>query len=65
MTLKVENEEFPAHRSVLSAFSKNFLKMFTIEIKEKYSEVIMIEDVTAEALKEILKAMYCMMEKFD
>ena len=58
MSLQVENKEFPAHRSVLSVFSKNFLKMFTIEIKEKYSQVIVIEHVIAEALKEILKAMY-------
>ena len=58
MSLQVENKEFPAHRSVLSVFSKNFLKMFTIEIKEQYSQVIVIEHVIAEALKEILKAMY-------
>ena len=58
VVLQVENEEFPVRRSVISAFSEYFQKMFTIDMKEKYDKVIKIEDVTAEAMKEILKAMY-------
>ena len=58
VTLQVENEEFPVHRSILSAFSEYFFKMFTIDMKEKHSKAIKIEDVTAEAMKEILKALY-------
>ena len=58
IVLQVENEEFPVHCSIISAFSEYFQKMFTIDMKEKYDKVIKIEDVTAKAMKEILKAMY-------
>ena len=56
--LQVENEEFPAHRLVLSASSEYFLKMFTIEMKEKNSKKIPMKSVTPTAMSEILKSIY-------
>ena len=56
--LQVENEEFPAHRLVLSASSEYFLKMFTLEMKEKNSKKIPIKSVTPTAMSEILKSIY-------
>ena len=33
--LVVDNEEFPAHKSVLAASSEYFLSLFTSDMKEK------------------------------
>ena len=58
VTLQVENETFNAHRDVLAAVSKYFLKMFANDIKEKHNLVIPIQNVTARAVKEILNSIY-------
>ena len=58
VTLKVENETFNAHRSVLAAFSDYFLKMFTTDMREKRSQVIPIQTVSSRAAKQILDAIY-------
>ena len=58
VTLQVESETFNAHRSVLAAFSDYFLKMFTTDMREKYSKVISIQTVTLRAAKQILDAIY-------
>ena len=58
VVLQVEDQEFPAHRSILAAFSEYFLKMFTVDMKEKHCKNIEIKDVTAEAVKEILNGIY-------
>ena len=54
----MEEQNFPAHRAVLAAASEYFLKMFTIDMKEKLYDEIVIEDVTAKALDEILNCVY-------
>ena len=56
--LKVENKIFNAHRNVLAAVSDYFLKMFTVDIKEKYNQVIPMPTVTARAVREILNSIY-------
>ena len=56
--LQVEDKEFPAHRTVLVASSEYFLKMFTVEMKEKYSKKVPIKTVTATAMSEIQKSIF-------
>jgi len=56
--LQVENEEFPAHKAILAAYSDYFLKMFTIDMKEKHNKAITIQGVTAKAMKEVLNYIY-------
>ena len=56
--LQVEDKEFPAHKTVLSACREYFLKMFTVEMKEKYSKKVPIKTVTATAMSEILASIY-------
>ena len=58
VTLLVENKTFNAHRNVLAAVSEYFFKMFTIEMKEKYNQVIPLQTVTAKAINEILNSIY-------
>jgi len=58
VTLQVENEEFSAHKNILAACSDYFLKMFTIDMKEKHSKTITIQGVTAKAMKEVLNYIY-------
>ena len=56
--LQVEDKKFPAHRTVLAASSEYFLKMFTVEMKEKYSKEVPIKTVTSAAMSEILNSIY-------
>ena len=56
--LQVENKEFLAHGTVLAASSEYFLKMFTLEMKKKYSKEVPMKTVTATAMSEILKSIY-------
>ena len=58
ITLQAENEEFPCHKNVLAAYSDYFFKMFSIDMKEKHSKTIMIKNVTAKAMKEVLNCIY-------
>ena len=56
--LRVEERNFPAHRAVLVAASDYFFKMFTIDMKEKCYEEIVIKGVTAKSMDEILNCIY-------
>ena len=56
--LEVDDTEFPAHRLVLSASSDYFLKMFTINMREKHKKKITIKSITANAMSEILNSIY-------
>ena len=57
--LQAEEEKFPAHKNVLAAASQYFLKMFTVNMKEKHNKDIMVESVTAKAMGAILNCIYC------
>ena len=39
VVLQVEGKEFPAYRCVLAASCNYFMKMFTIDMKEKHSKM--------------------------
>ena len=56
--LQVDDQIFPAHRNVLAASSAYFYEMFTIKIKEKNDKVIPIHDITSDAFKILLDAIY-------
>ena len=56
--LQVDDQTFPAHRNVLAASSDYFYKMFTTEMKEKNDKVIPIHDITSDAFKILLDAIY-------
>ena len=58
VVLQVEDKEFPAHRCVLAASCNYFMKMFTIDMKEKQSKKVPIETITATAMREILRSIY-------
>ena len=58
VVLQVDDQEYAAHRNVLAASSEYFLKMFTVDMKEKSSKHVPIKNVTSLAMSEILKAVY-------
>ncbi|OXA53351.1 BTB/POZ domain-containing protein At1g55760-like [Folsomia candida] len=54
-----DNAEFPAHRFLLSGKSPVFRKMFQDEGKGAKEGRIILEDISAPALKEFLRFLYC------
>lgn len=58
VVLKVEDQEFKAHRCVLAARSPVFLAMMTHETKEKISGVVDIPDVEPSIFSDFLNYLY-------
>ena len=58
VTLVAGEKEFRAHKVVLSARSPIFAKMFEVDMKEKSTNKIEIEDIEAEILQKMLLNMY-------
>lgn len=56
--LKVEGQEFKAHKCILAARSPVFLAMMVHETKEKNTGVVDIEDVYPETLSDFLSYLY-------
>ena len=59
VVLIVDREEFPAHKGVLAAHSKFFLRMFTTDMLEKRETRICLDYyVSATAMRSLLEFMY-------
>ena len=58
VTLMVEGTEFMAHRSVLSAASPYFEKMFACDMKEKTQESVCLEELPVSAMECLLDYLY-------
>lgn len=58
VTLNVGEEKFQAHRAILAARSPVFAKMFEHESLEKMENRIVIEDISVEAMKQLLHYLY-------
>ncbi|XP_055944340.1 TD and POZ domain-containing protein 5-like [Argiope bruennichi] len=58
VTLNVAGEEFHAHRAILAARSPVFAKMFEHETLEKNNNRIVIEDLSSDAMKQLLRYLY-------
>ena len=58
VTLVAGEKEFRAHKVVLSARSPIFAKMFEVDMKEKSTNKIEIEDIEAKILQKMLINMY-------
>ncbi len=56
--LQTEGKLIPAHRSVLAAASPFFEAMFTSEFKEKNDTVVILNDITPNALECVIDAIY-------
>ena len=51
ITINVDNMQIPAHKLVLSCYSKYFKAMFKIEMQERYENTVEIEILTAKPSK--------------
>ncbi|CAL1283644.1 unnamed protein product [Larinioides sclopetarius] len=58
VTLNVDGEEFQAHRAILAARSPVFAKMFEHDTLEKSDNRIVIEDISGDAMKQLLRYLY-------
>lgn len=56
--IKAADQEFPAHRNILSASSDYFFAMFNGNMRESNEEVITISEVQPESMKAILDFIY-------
>nr|CAB3259772.1 kelch-like protein 20 [Phallusia mammillata] len=59
LTLVSEEHEFQVHKAVMMVVSKYFEKMFTIEMKEKYSDRVEIKQIPHKRLENIIEFIYC------
>ena len=58
VVLKVEEERFHVHRSILSMWSPVFSKMFTADFSEKTAEEVLLPGKIANQIREMLLAIY-------
>lgn len=58
VTLRIEGQNFPAHRCVLSAASPYFRALFTTELAENNSNLIELQEVKPAAANEALRFIY-------
>jgi len=58
IVFKVEDQEFPAHKNILSFRSPYFKNAFSSNMIESHSNVISIENVKAKVFKALLKYIY-------
>ena len=58
VTLRIEGQDFPAHRSVLSAASPYFRSLFTSGFKENHDNVVELQDIKPAVASEALRFIY-------
>ncbi|XP_054722269.1 speckle-type POZ protein-like [Uloborus diversus] len=58
VTLRVGDDEFPAHKMVLMSRSEVFERMFDSDMKENRENVVDLVDVNASSIKDMLFYMY-------
>lgn len=59
ITFKVEQQEIPAHKGVLSAGCRFFENMFTSGMEESSNKVIDVPDIKFDVFEAILQYVYC------
>ena len=58
VTIKIEDEEFFAHRNILSASSDYFFAMFNGNMKERHAREVTISGVDKDSMKTIMNFIY-------
>ncbi|XP_054720619.1 speckle-type POZ protein-like [Uloborus diversus] len=59
VTLKLDDEEFKAHKLVLSARSKVFAAMFEHDMKENRQDTVNLVQMKVETVRDMLRYVYC------
>ncbi|XP_054720038.1 TD and POZ domain-containing protein 1-like [Uloborus diversus] len=59
VTLKLDDEEFNVHKSVLSARSKVFAAMFEHDMKENQQDTVDLVQMEVETVRDMLRYVYC------
>lgn len=58
ITLHVQGKDFKAHRCILAARSTVFAAMFNHDLKEKLENRVVIDDISSDAIQQLLKYLY-------
>ncbi|XP_044593883.1 speckle-type POZ protein-like [Cotesia glomerata] len=58
VVIKVKDETFEAHKTILMARSEMFFKLFTVEMKESKEEFITLSDIEPEIFNSLLEFIY-------
>ncbi|XP_051173138.1 speckle-type POZ protein B-like [Leptopilina boulardi] len=58
VTFNIDNHNFPAHKIVLSSMSSVFEKMFSHQMKENITNIVVIEEIDGDVFKEMLRYIY-------
>ncbi|XP_058810766.1 protein roadkill-like [Phymastichus coffea] len=58
VTFVAGNQEFPAHKAILSTRSSVFAAMFHHDMKEKHADTVTISDIDSKVIKELLRFIY-------
>lgn len=59
VTIIINNKKLKAHKSILVSRSSVFSAMFSSNMKESRENIIKITDIDYDAMKEVLRFMYC------
>ena len=57
-TIRAQEQDFPAHKCVLSAASQYFQAMFTSQMKETESNLVELQDAKSTTISDILQFIY-------
>ena len=57
-TIRAQEQDFPAHKCVLSAASPYFRAMFTSELKEKENNLVELQDAKSTTISDVLQFIY-------
>ena len=58
VTVVADERKFPAHRAILAQRSEVFRKMFEVNMTEKHNQHVVIKDLSADAVSDLLTFIY-------
>ena len=64
-TIKTETKDFPVHKCLLGVTSKFFKRMFETNMKEKFENCVVIENIETKIIKVVIEFLYGNTDSID